>query len=372
MFTDSCEIPNLRIKRVPSPFTPAEILEYLAFVQFTPLPTLPPLEMPQNWPDFSPTLANLEALMRRHLLTFPYENTEAHCTPDHQFSYRPRDVFVRLVRAGRGLGSVCTGHNALFKGILRGLGYLTAAGVNMNWQISLAPPKLSAMAHMINLVMPCDAPSSDYHVPVPHLVDVGYGGIGALSMLFRPLPLIHGATVTSFCAPEEHRLMRGPRPVNESSLQDDASAAQGWFLQARASPSEEWRTPHWFSTAEYTESDFEWISFSLSKLHTGPSYNVLACIKLHELPSGEIVRTSLMGARAVRKVGTRREPIEQWKWEEERIEAMKRLCGLCLEEREGLDCIRGRGVALPFRCDAERVENNGAEARCTRRIHSRL
>ena len=78
MFTESHEIPNLRIKRVPSPFTPEEILEYLAFVQFTPLPTLPSLDAPQDWPDFAPTLANLEALMRRHLLAFPYENTEAH------------------------------------------------------------------------------------------------------------------------------------------------------------------------------------------------------------------------------------------------------------------------------------------------------
>ncbi|KZP30833.1 hypothetical protein FIBSPDRAFT_850271 [Athelia psychrophila] len=78
MSAESPDIPDLRIKRVPSPFTPAEILEYLTFIHFTPLPALPPLNTPQAWPGFAPTLANLEALMRRHLLTFPYENTEKH------------------------------------------------------------------------------------------------------------------------------------------------------------------------------------------------------------------------------------------------------------------------------------------------------
>lgn len=32
-------------------------------------------------------------------------------------------VFDRLVLAGKGLGSYCFGHNTLFMGILRGLGY---------------------------------------------------------------------------------------------------------------------------------------------------------------------------------------------------------------------------------------------------------
>ncbi|KAF7984514.1 hypothetical protein HWV62_13673 [Athelia sp. TMB] len=372
MFTESREIPNLHIKRVSSPFTPAEILEYLAVVQFTPLPTLPPLDAPQNWPDFAPTLANLEALMRRHLLAFPYENTEAHYTPNHLFSYRPRDVFARLVRARRGLGSVCIGHNTLFKGILQGLGYLcysTAAGVDLDWQTSRGPPKLGAMAHMINLVLPCDTPSPEYPEPVPHLVDVGYGGIGEHTMLLRPLPLIHGATVTSFCAPEEHRLMRGPRPANESALQGNAPVAQGWFLQARASPRAEWRTPHWFSTAEYTESDFEWISFCISMLLTD---NVAGCIKLHELPSGEIARMFVGGSKAVRKVGKRLELLEQWKWEEERIEGFRRLIGLCLDEEEALRSVRGRGVALPIRHDAQGVPNASTEAQLTQKIHSRL
>ncbi|KAF7984506.1 hypothetical protein HWV62_13657 [Athelia sp. TMB] len=192
--------PDLRIKRVPSPFTPTEIREYLDFIRFTPAPALPPPDAPQAWPGFAPTLANLEALMRRHLLAFP--------TRSHEMSFRAHDVFARLVRAVRGLGSTCIGHNTLFQGILQGLGYPcygTAARINTTWQTSLGPPALTAMGHLVNIVRPRDA-------RVPHLVDVGYGGLGALSLLQRPLPLAHGALRPSFCAPEEHRLVRAPRP----------------------------------------------------------------------------------------------------------------------------------------------------------------
>ncbi|KZP30830.1 hypothetical protein FIBSPDRAFT_850267, partial [Athelia psychrophila] len=203
------------------------------------------------------------------------------------------------------------------------------------------------MGHMVNLVLPCDAPA------VPHLVDVGYGGLGGLSMLFRPLPLVHGAVRVSFAPPEEHRLVRAPRPADDSTLADDAPAAQGWCLQARADKDEEWRTPHWFSTAEYTEADFEGMNFCLSKLPTRPTYNLLMCIKLHELPGGAIARTSVTGARAVKKVGGGREVLERWEWEEERVEAMRRLCGVNLEEG-ALEWVREKpGMALPFREDAE-------------------
>ncbi|KAH7332770.1 hypothetical protein B0J17DRAFT_677523 [Rhizoctonia solani] len=72
------DVPQLRIKRVPSPFTPEEILEYLAFIKWTPLPALPEPDAAHNWLELQPTLANLERLARAHLLAFPYENTEKH------------------------------------------------------------------------------------------------------------------------------------------------------------------------------------------------------------------------------------------------------------------------------------------------------
>ncbi|CAE7231838.1 unnamed protein product [Rhizoctonia solani] len=351
---ESVDVSGLRIKRVPSPFAPDEILEYLTFIRWAPLPALPEPGAPQHWPDFQPTVTNLEALARAHLLAFPYENTEKHYTSYKEQCFRARDIFERLVRAGRGLGNTCVGHNTFFKGILQGLGYLcysTAARINTTWQTSLGPPKFCAMGHMVNIVLPIDAPPSlPYGTsPIPHLVDVGYGGLGALSMLLRPLPLLDGTVVPSFSPREEHRLVRASRPANESTLESEP----GWSLQVRASPSEPWRTPHWFTLAEYTEADWEWMSFCISKLPTGPTYNTLMCIKLQELPSGEIARTSISGARAVRKVGTEREVLERWEWEEERIEAMARLCGIRLDMREALEGVRGKpGMALPIREDA--------------------
>ncbi|KAF8701557.1 N-acetyltransferase, partial [Rhizoctonia solani] len=356
---ESVNVSDLRVKRVASPFTPEEILEYLAFIQWTPLPTLPEPATPQNWPELQPTLGNLEALARAHLLAFPYENTEKHYTSYKEQCFRPRDIFERLIRAGRGLGNTCVGHNTFFKGILQGLGYLTAARINTTWQTSLGPPKFCAMGHMVNIVLPIDAPLSLFPdtMPVPHLVDVGYGGLGALSMLLRPLPLLDGTVIPSFSPPEEHRLVRVPRPQNESTLECEP----GWSLQVRASPSEQWRTPHWFTLSEYTESDWEWMSFCISKLPTGPTYNTLMCIKLHELPSGEIARTSIAGQRAVRKVGTQREVLERWEWEEERIEAMARLCGVQLDMAQALEAVRGKpGMALPIREDTE-VKRGGEE-----------
>ncbi|KAJ1301812.1 hypothetical protein OPQ81_009040 [Rhizoctonia solani] len=342
---DTLDSSNLHIKQVPSPFSPSEILEYLTFVRWTPLPALPEPDRPQHWREFQPTLANLEALARAHLLAFPYENTEKHYTSYKEQCFRPRDIFEPLVRAGRGLGNTCVGHNTLFKGILQGLGYLcysTAARINTTWQTSLGPPTLCAMGHAINLVLPIDS--------VLHLVDVGYGGLGALSMLLRPLPLIDGQVVTSFSPPEEHRLIRSPRPANESTLVSEP----GWCLQVRASAAEEWRTPHWFTLSEYTEADWEWMSFCISKLPTGPTYNTLMCIKLHELPSGRIARTSIAGGRAVRKIGTEKEVLERWEWEEDRIEAMARLCGVHLDMREALEGVRGKpGMALPIREDVQ-------------------
>ncbi|KAH7332771.1 hypothetical protein B0J17DRAFT_677525 [Rhizoctonia solani] len=237
----------------------------------------------------------------------------------------------------------------LFKGILQGLGYLcytTAARINFDWDMA-SPPKFCGMGHTVNIVLPIDGP--DGTAPVPHVVDVGYGGHGDISMLYRPLPLIDGTVVSSFTPPEEHRLLRATRPDDECAL-----AESGWVLQVRVAPSEPWRLSYWINLAEFTETDWEWINFSMSKLPTAPMYNMLVCIKLHELPTGEIARTSIWSARAVRKVGAKKEVLERWEWEEERIDGISRLCGMKLDMREAIAGAREKpGMALPIREDAQ-------------------
>ncbi|KAF7984504.1 hypothetical protein HWV62_13653 [Athelia sp. TMB] len=111
--------------------------------------------------------------------------------------------------------------------------------------------------------------------------------------------------------------------------------------------------PHWFAEAEYSAADIEWLSFCLSRLPAGPTYDTLMCIRLRELPGGAIARTSVAGARAVRKVGAGREVLERWEWEEERVDAMRRLCGVQLEE-DAVEWVREKpGMALPIRRDVE-------------------
>lgn len=66
----------LPIKNVESYYTPTQVLEYLRFIDFTPLPLLD--DAHDNLHGFEPTLDNLETLMRLHVIAFPYENLEMH------------------------------------------------------------------------------------------------------------------------------------------------------------------------------------------------------------------------------------------------------------------------------------------------------
>lgn len=211
--------------------------------------------------------------------------------------------------------------------------------MNVTWRTSLGAPNLSPAGHPLLLVQ----------VPgctTPHAVDINFGGTGAFSMLSRPIPLWPGTVVPSLTPPEEYRLICAPLP--ESSLSSPAAQPEGWFLQARAAPEEAWRSVYHFTTAEYTMRDLEYINYSLSHIPSGPVTYLLLCIKVRALPSGELERISISSNRAVRKVGSKREVVETFRWEDERVDAMRRLCGITLEA-DALENVKGRKVALLVR-----------------------
>lgn len=72
-----------------------------------------------------PTLEYLSLLALRHRCSFPWENTPMHYTPDRKMDVDPAALYERFV--GRKGGSYCFGHNTVFLGMLRAVGYRYSA-----------------------------------------------------------------------------------------------------------------------------------------------------------------------------------------------------------------------------------------------------
>lgn len=295
------------------------------------------------WDGFEPNLEALEKLMRLHIIAFPYENTEDHYTASGRISWTEQDVFKRIVTETKGYGTVCFGHGFIFRGILRALGYraiATATRNNAIWNNSLDTPDLTPIGHTILLAT---VPGHE----VPFLVDVGFGGIHWLSLLSKPIPLIPGAVTGSFTPPEEYRLIPGDN--HESSLESDSDQPRGWWLQAHHAPDVPWRTISYFTLEEYTYKDFEYFVYSMDTMPDGPGHQKLFCIKLVERPDGVLERYAVAGKVATKQVGCgEKVVIETFRWEQERISAIWRLCGIQLDEEEALKHMAKRKIALPI------------------------
>jgi arylamine N-acetyltransferase len=330
----------LPIKHCPSPFFPSQVVEYLQAINFEPLPVW---RAESVWDGFDPNLETLEKLMRLHVIAFPYENTEDHYSAGGRICWKEQDVFRRLVTEKKGYGTVCFGHSFLFRGVLRALGYraiTSATRNNATWNTKLGPPDLTPIGHAILLAT---VPGHEF----PFLVDVGFGGIYRLSLLSKPIPLVPGVVADSFTPPEEHRLAHGDN--SDSSLEPDPRAPHGWWLQARHSPDAAWRTVSYFTLEEYTEKDFEYFVYSMSTMADGPGLQKLFCIKVAEGPTGILERYAVAGKVATKQVGCEEKVVvETFKWEHERVDAIRRLCGIQLDAAAAVKHMAGSKIALPI------------------------
>lgn len=97
------------IRSVPSYYTPEQLAAYLVALG---LPTA----------EAQPSLEHLTNLVRRHIQTFPFENTQMHYTKTGEMKHDPESVFTRLVVEKKG-GTLCYGQHNLMIGMLRELGY---------------------------------------------------------------------------------------------------------------------------------------------------------------------------------------------------------------------------------------------------------
>ena len=160
-------------------------------------------------------------------------------------------------------------------------------------------------------------------------------------MFLPPIPLDPGAVVPS----SQDRLF--PAPLPSSSLFSHAAQPQGWFLQTRVAPGDAWNSAYHFTIVEYTLEDLENIFFAFTR-NRSPVLMQILCAKLHELPTGEFECLKLIDNQVVRKVGGKQEVVETFKWEDERVDAIRRLFGIDLES-DALENMKGMKIALPLK-----------------------
>ncbi|KAF7981468.1 hypothetical protein HWV62_33503 [Athelia sp. TMB] len=321
----------LDIKHIKSFYSASQVLEYLRLIQFTPLPVLN--DAHDGLHGFEPTLNNLETLSVLSIL-FAQELTALPSNMAHELIILPQGLFNRMVRAGRGFGAVCMGQNFLLLGIMRGLGYRvypTATRFNLNWP-STQRVELEPLGHPLLITQVADCAS-------PFIVDVGFDAIRSSARFLPPMPLDPSAVVTS----SQYRLFPAPLPM--SSLFSHAAQPQGWFLQTRAAPGDGWSSAYHFTLVEYTLDDLENIFFAYTRNRHVIMMQIY-CTKIRALPTGEFECLQIRGDQIVRRIGGRKEVLKTFKWEDERVDAIRQLFGIDLES-DALENMKGMKIALP-------------------------
>ncbi|KAF8878520.1 hypothetical protein BD779DRAFT_1447625 [Infundibulicybe gibba] len=349
------------IKRVPSAYTPAQVAEYLQCVGLTQY-----TESNIASGGFPPSFDNLGVLIRFHLLTFPFEHTAMHYTPDHTMDVTAEGAFRRFVHECK--GSYCFGHNNLFLQILRGLGYRAYAGsarVNMAPGFS-SPPNFSYFSHMFVFVQPFENNQT-------YIVDVGFGATG----LTRPILLsdaednvVFGTTPT-----ERHRLRLGPHPLSSLGVAENPSksisSALSWQLEAwhdkqdPAAPNA-WKILFTFPEDEFLDVDVQNASY-ITAMKPGAIplfWSNVVCMKhllirdMAQVPEEDVYthsnihddgtfmyRLVMVENRVTEHVGTRTTSIRTLESERDRIVAMRELFKIPIED-SAIVYMEGRAPSL--------------------------
>lgn len=358
---------DLWIKSVASYYSAAQVVQWLSHINYETTFT----EQEISSGHFPANLHNLSTLVRLQLLTYPFENTAMHYTPDHYMDVSPEGTFRRLVEEHK--GSYCFGQSTLFLGMLRGLGYRAYPGLA---RVNLHAPNSNTVAytpllHMILFVQPIADSNETY------LVDVGFG----ITNITQPILLSNADTniVWGAVPPERHRLTRGSDP--SSSLET--------FKSSNTNPDVHWQleitydveNPTWSVLYAFTEDEFGLVdcanaslSVSMVSMQTifwddviilkyfllsdeeietaGKSYSVEMLdgtvgrdTKIYRGRGTWLGRYVMAKGRAKRQVGTRSEKIIEFKDEIERIRALREIFGIDVDD-SAAKYIEGRAAAL--------------------------
>lgn len=209
--------------------------------------------------------------------------------------------------------------------------YPTATRFNLNWP-STQRVELEPLGHPLLITQVADCAS-------PFIVDVGFDAIRSSARFLPPMPLDPSAVVTS----SQYRLFPAPLPM--SSLFSHTAQPQGWFLQTRAAPGDAWSSAYHFTLVEYTLDDLENIFFAYTRNRHVIMMQIY-CTKIRALPTGEFECLQIRGDQIVRRIGGRKEVLKTFKWEDERVDAIRQLFGIDLES-DALENMKGMKIALP-------------------------
>ncbi|TCD71695.1 N-terminal acetyltransferase [Steccherinum ochraceum] len=347
------------IRHVPPLYSPSQVETYLKKIGYD-----APLE------DVKPNLDTLRAVMVKHILMCPMDNTDLHYTERHHMPVTPQEMYQNMVVGSK--GSYCFGQNGLFLGMLRGLGFRAYGGpgrvvVPARSPTPNYPLEYTALHHLVIFVQPHPEP----YERVTYLVDVGFGGTGPMRpILFASGEGNAGRQVTKegdfkggwewgTYPPERHRIV--PGAFMDSSLESHPGSGKpplrDWHMQVSHTPGvdaskREWTTLYTFTDKlEFLQWDIDAGSLSVSLMPGAIFHRTIVCLarfpaELDEkYTSGEALDSEEL--RLVSGSGEGSQKLE-WvgKWTLEARRATKRIGGTVLEmktfrsERERLEVIR--------------------------------
>ncbi|KAF6742559.1 arylamine N-acetyltransferase 1 [Ephemerocybe angulata] len=327
---------QLWIRTIPSQYTPKQVSQYIATIGVLPESHFT-TEVNIADGKFPRGLETLSAIVKQHLITFPFENTAMHYSGSHEIDISAQALFSRFVDERK--GSFCFGQNSILLEMLRGLGFRAYAGsgrVNMNWQNPSKERAFGAQLHMLVFVQPFDDSTETY------VVDVGFGGSG----LTRPIPLTDGSgSQTRGAGPTEtHRLVKDP--FSRSSLGKWAnspipSGQEVWNLEVRhtgkGGSTGAWKRVYAFTEQEFFPEDCVAASAYVTSALPLFKENVM-CIRYildEESTHGDLYRAVLFGREVkVRKGDGEAEVVATVTTESERVKVLGEFFGIAVRDED--------------------------------------
>ncbi|KZO91537.1 cysteine proteinase, partial [Calocera viscosa TUFC12733] len=280
----------------------------------------------------SPTYDTLSKLMIGHLVTFPYENTDMHYTPEYLMRVKPEHAYERQVI--RGQGGWCCAQNTLCLGMLRALGYPAYAGAGRVNRFLGAevdkPAEYKALGHMVLFVEPEGMGT--------HIVDVGFGGGG----LTTPIELRDGMEVPG-ASGERVQLRRSSIPGAARPAED------AWVLSTKRIDKDFWKDLYQFSETELTLMDMLALSYATCMMPGAGAFWFDVVAFLFKIVSGtegreggpEMYRIQLNGGKVTEDRKEGKTVIRVCKDEEDRVKVLGEYFGLTVTP-ENIRWIEGR------------------------------
>ncbi|KAG8875967.1 N-terminal acetyltransferase [Tulasnella sp. 331] len=283
------------------------------------------------------SLDSVERIIRHHVTTIPFDNTEMHYTQSGYINSDPQVVYTRVITEKKG-GTLCHGLHFLLLGMLLKLGYrgyhiMARMG---SFRPSPDPHVITGLEHQAMLLQ------------IPAHEETYFVDIGLNLGFTRPALLKEGHEFEGF-AQKRFRLIRGRHA--ESPL--TGADGEEWRFQTNRDiywniiPDPGWHTVFAFSEQPYYMKDlenFNWLSnnrpgaFLKQNVVVGafkrtPDWALLGLVLLFR---DKVTLRTEAGVEILREL----------KSEEERITALKEHCGIVWDPMEATKYIAGRPSAL--------------------------